>query len=92
MTDGMAIDLARGAITVGILVGAPVLGLGLLVGLVVSLLQATTQVNEQTLTFVPKILAMLAAVALFGPWMLHELTDYAAGTLALLSRLGEGGP
>lgn len=82
------IDLARQAVMTGILIGAPVLGLGLLVGLVVSLFQATTQINEQTLAFVPKILAMLAGLSLFGPWMLHVLIDYTRHVFAALPGLG----
>ncbi|MDI3269587.1 MAG: flagellar biosynthesis protein FliQ [Bacillota bacterium] len=76
MTDGMAMELARQAIVTAVLVAAPVLGLGLLVSLLVSLFQATTQINEQTLTFIPKILAMLAGLLLFGPWMLRMLVDF----------------
>ncbi|MBT9258493.1 MAG: flagellar biosynthesis protein FliQ [Clostridiales bacterium] len=76
MTDGMAMELARQALVTAVLVAAPVLGLGLLVSLLVSLFQATTQINEQTLTFIPKILAMLAGLLLFGPWMLRMLVDF----------------
>ncbi|MBE3590229.1 MAG: flagellar biosynthesis protein FliQ [Firmicutes bacterium] len=90
MTDGLVIQLSREAIVTGLLVAAPVLGLGMAVGLIVSLFQATTQINEQTLAFVPKILAMLGALALFGPWMLHVLIDYTARVWNLLPALGGG--
>ncbi|MBX5476766.1 MAG: flagellar biosynthesis protein FliQ [Clostridia bacterium] len=90
MTDGMVIQLSRDAMMTGLLVAAPVLGIGMVVGLLVSLFQATTQINEQTLAFVPKILAMLGALALFGPWMLHVLVDYTTRVWNLLPVLGGG--
>ena len=58
------------------LVSAPMLGLGLIVGVVVSIFQATTQIQEQTLVFVPKIIATFVAILLFGPWILGMLVDY----------------
>ncbi len=58
-------------------IGAPVLLVGLIVALIVSVLQALTQVQEQTLSFVPKILAMLLALAAFGPWMLARLVEFS---------------
>ncbi len=64
------------ALHIMLLVSAPVLGAALLTGLVVSILQAATQINEMTLAFIPKLVAMFAALALTGPWMLALLTDY----------------
>jgi flagellar biosynthetic protein FliQ len=58
------------------MVSAPVLGVVLLVGLVISLFQAVTQINEATLAFVPKLLAAVAVFALAGPWMLNMLVEY----------------
>ncbi|NLN19614.1 MAG: flagellar biosynthesis protein FliQ [Firmicutes bacterium] len=86
MTDGEAVRLGREALMMVLLVAGPVLGLGLITGLVVSIIQAVTQIQEQTLSFVPKILAALAAVALFGPWMLHKLVDYATELLTMMPR------
>ena len=63
---------------------APVIGLSLLVGLLISLFQATTQVNEPSLQFVPKILAAVAGLIVFGPWMLTHLMDFARRMMALL--------
>ena len=77
MDAAEAIDLARHAVTLILLVGAPVLLTGLVVGLVVSLFQALTQVQEHTLSFVPKIIAMFAALWLFGPWMIEKLVDFS---------------
>ncbi|HQA48985.1 MAG TPA: flagellar biosynthesis protein FliQ, partial [Bacillota bacterium] len=59
-----------------LLISAPVLGLTLLVGLMVSIFQATTQIQEPTLTFIPKILAALFSLIVFGPWMLGIIVDF----------------
>lgn len=76
MTQETIIYLAREAISVVLLVAAPMLGLGMLVGITVSILQATTQIQEQTLTFVPKIIAVMVAILIFGPWMLTIVTEF----------------
>lgn len=76
LTQETVIHLAQEALTVVLMVSAPILGLGMLVGIIVSILQATTQIQEQTLTFVPKILAVMAAILLFGPWMLRLVTVF----------------
>ena len=86
MSDATVIDLGREAIVTVLLVAGPMLGLSLLVGLVISVFQATTQIQEQTLTFIPKILAVLGAAILFGPWMLRVMTEYAARLLGNLHR------
>ncbi len=84
MTEAMIINLGRDAITTVILVAGPVLGLGMLVGLLVSVFQATTQIQEQTLTFVPKIVAVLLSIIFFGPWMLRLLMDFGGRLLGNL--------
>jgi len=76
MTQDMAIQVGREALFMVMLVSAPMLGLGLIVGVVVSIFQATTQIQEQTLVFVPKIIATFVAILLFGPWILGMLVDY----------------
>jgi flagellar biosynthetic protein FliQ len=76
MTQDMAIQVGREALFMVMLVAAPMLGLGLIVGVVVSIFQATTQIQEQTLVFVPKIIATFVAILLFGPWILGMLVDY----------------
>ena len=76
MTDGLVLQLGQQALWLMILLAGPVLGLGLVVGLVVGVLQASTQVNEQTLSLVPKLAAMCAALLFFGPWMLTSLVDF----------------
>ncbi len=77
MTDQAVISLAREAVLTVLLVAGPALGIGMLVGLLVSIFQATTQIQEQTLTFIPKIVAVLASLVLFGPWMIRILVDFA---------------
>ncbi len=76
MEQGMVIELAQRAILTVIYVAAPMLGLSLIVGLAVSIFQATTQIQEQTLTFIPKILAILSGIVIFGAWMLRVLIDF----------------
>lgn len=76
MTQDMAIQVGREALFMVMLVSAPMLGLGLIVGVVVSIFQATTQIQEQTLVFVPKIIATFVAILLFGPWILGMMVDY----------------
>lgn len=84
MEQQLALRLGQEALWMVLLVSAPILGLSVLVGLLVSLFQATTQMNEQTLSFVPKILAVLGAALLFGPWMLSTLVEYSTRLFSLL--------
>jgi flagellar biosynthetic protein FliQ len=76
MDQGTVIEIAQKALMIVVKVSAPMLGLSLLVGIAISIFQATTQIQEQTLTFVPKILAVIASIALFGAWMLHTLVEF----------------
>lgn len=78
MTQDFIMFLGREAILTVLLVSAPILGVSLLVGLIVSVFQATTQIQEQTLTFVPKIVAIFAAMLFFGAWMMNVLFAYAS--------------
>lgn len=76
MTIETVTELGRQAIETTMLVSAPILGLSLVVGLMVSTFQAMTQINEATLTFVPKVLAVFAATLLFLPWMMGVLIAF----------------
>lgn len=76
MTPESVMTLGRDALEVTVMVSAPLLLTALVVGLLVSLFQAATQINEMTLSFIPKILAMFAALLIAGPWMLTVMTDY----------------
>ncbi len=87
MTDAGVLELAQRAVIVAVIISAPVLGFGLIVGLVVSVFQAATQIQEMTLTFVPKIIAVVAAAVVFGPWMLASLVHFTSHLLATLPNL-----
>ena len=76
MTETFILSLGREALYTILLVAAPVLGVSLLVGLLISFFQATTQMQDQTLSFVPKIIAVLAAVMIFAPWMIKVLVYF----------------
>lgn len=86
MTDTFVVALIREALTTVLIVAAPMLGVGLIIGLAISVLQATTQIHEQTLTFIPKILAVLGAMIFFGPWMLHTLLFFTEKILGNLNQ------
>ncbi len=76
MDVGTIMDLAVRTMMTGVMVAAPILLVSIIVGLTVSIFQATTHIQEQTLTFVPKVLAIIGVLILFGPWMLTVLTEF----------------
>lgn len=80
------VSLGREALYVALLVAAPMLGLALVVGLVVSIFQATTQIQEQTLSFIPKLVAVFGGLAIFGPWMLTTLIEFTQNLFGNLAR------
>jgi flagellar biosynthesis protein FliQ len=81
MTPELVTELARQALETTLLISAPILGLSLVVGLLISAFQAMTQLNETTLTFVPKLLTLFGALLLFLPWMLNVMTTYMSNLL-----------
>lgn len=85
MTPEMVLTIARETILTSLLLALPPLGIALLVGLVISIFQAVTQVQEQTLTFVPKIVAVFLSLLFFGPWMLRLLMNFATNIFSNLS-------
>ncbi|HHY93642.1 MAG TPA: flagellar biosynthesis protein FliQ [Firmicutes bacterium] len=87
MTEGWVLAIGREALVTILLVSAPVFVLSLGVGLLVSLLQATTQLHEQTLAFVPKIVAVFLGFLLFGGWMLRILVDFCGRTMGRMGGL-----
>lgn len=87
MDQGTVIDIAQSALRTMLLVSAPVLGLSLLVGLVVSIFQATTQIQEQTLTFVPKIIAVIVSMIVFGPWMIKVMMEFTQNIFTSMNQL-----
>ncbi len=87
MSPDAVVTLGQQALWVMFLVSLPLLGVALVVGLLVSLLQAATQLNEMTLSFVPKILAIGVAMVLAGPWILHVMMDYTIRLLQSIPQL-----
>lgn len=84
MSESMVIELGQEAMFNILILSAPMLVIGLLVGLAISIFQATTQIQEATLAFIPKIIAILGSVVVFGPWLLNIIIDY---TLKLYTNL-----
>jgi flagellar biosynthetic protein FliQ len=81
MNSQMVLTMGQEALLMLLMVSAPVLGAALVVGLLVSLFQAVTQIHEATLAFVPKLVAVVAVFAIAGPWMLTMLVEYIRRTL-----------
>ena len=84
MSGDLVIQMAQEALRMVLLISAPMLGLGLLVGLAVSVFQATPSIQEQTLAFIPKIVAVFVAILIFGPWMLRLMVEYVTNVLVNL--------
>lgn len=84
MSIGMIVNLMRGAVFQVFILCAPVLGAALIIGLIVAIFQATTSIQEQTLTFLPKMLVILVVLALLGGWMFSMMGNY---TLNLFSQI-----
>ena len=76
MTISEVMDVFQQALLVALKIAAPVLLVSIVIGLVISIFQAATQINEQTLTFVPKLLAIAAVLIILGPWMLEVMIDF----------------
>lgn len=87
MDSAMVVDLARQALWMTMLISAPLLGVGLLVGLVVGIFQAATSINEQTLSFIPKIVAVGITMSLAGSWMINTMVDYTKGIFTRIPNL-----
>lgn len=87
MTDIAVMDLGQKALVLTLQLCAPLLALGLVVGLVISVFQAATQIHEMTLTFIPKIAAIIAALVMLGPWMLHQVVSYTTNLLQSIPTL-----
>lgn len=81
MTSDFALQLVQQLLWNTVLVAAPILGLTMIVGLIISIIQVVTQIQEMSLTFIPKIIMVVVALAIFGPWMLGKLINYASTTI-----------
>ena len=90
MTDLEVIRILREALMTTMLVSAPILGIGMVVGLLISIFQTTTSIQEQTLTFVPKIIAIFAAVIIFASWIIHTLVTYTKNIFMMIEKIGIG--
>lgn len=88
MSIGFAVQLLRGGVLQTLLISAPLLLIGMIVGLIISIFQATTSIQEQTLSFVPKIAAILGTLVLLGPWIMASMMQF---TLRLFGRIPELG-
>lgn len=87
MSQTLVLQLGRDALTVAMLVSGPVLVTSLVVGVAVSIFQAVTQIQEMTLTFVPKIVAVSVVILMLGPWMLNTIAVYTTNLLVSLPSL-----
>ncbi len=76
MTEGQVLDIARDALYTIIICSAPLLIVSLVIGLVISIFQTVTSIQEQTLTFVPKIICVFVGIMVFGPWILNNLIEF----------------
>ncbi len=87
MDSAMVVELAREALWMTMLISAPLLVVGLAVGLVVGIFQAATSINEQTLSFIPKVVCMGITMALAGSWMINTMVDYTKGIFVRIPNL-----
>lgn len=87
MSQTLVLDIMRNGFLTIIKVSSPVLLIALTVGFVISVLQATTQVQEQTLSFVPKLIAVMLSLIIFGSFMLNTLTDFATNIFKLMANI-----
>ncbi|MEW6609923.1 MAG: flagellar biosynthesis protein FliQ [bacterium] len=87
MSEEMVIKLVQEALFYMLLISAPMLGVSLIVGLIVSIFQTATAIQEMTLTFVPKIIATLLTISIFGLWMLKTLVEYTTRLIMMIPDL-----
>ncbi len=87
MSQEMVVAIGREALTLTLMVSGPMLLFGLIIGVVISIFQAVTQINEMTLTFVPKIIAVATSLLLFLPWMINLIVDFTNRMFAIIPTL-----
>ncbi|MTK11271.1 MAG: flagellar biosynthesis protein FliQ [Clostridiaceae bacterium] len=87
MSENMVIGIIKDAIQTGLLVSAPILFISIIVGLIISIFQATTQIQEQTLTFVPKLVAVALVGLITGSWMLHQLVNFTTRIFTYIAHI-----
>jgi flagellar biosynthesis protein FliQ len=87
MTPDYAINICRKAVETILLVSAPMLLSGMIIGLIISIFQAATQINEQTLTFIPKIVVVFLTLLIFGPWIIRLITTFTVAVISSIATL-----
>ncbi|MDF2504506.1 MULTISPECIES: flagellar biosynthesis protein FliQ [Clostridium] len=87
MTENMLLKVLKDAISTGLLISAPILIVSVVVGLIISIMQATTQIQEQTLTFVPKLLAIAVVGIVASTWMLHMMTGFTERIFDMIANI-----
>lgn len=87
METGLVVYIFRNSILELIILSMPVLLIGMIVGLVISIIQATTSLQEQTLTFVPKIIAILVTLIFLGPWMLSSMREFTMNIIMMIPQV-----
>lgn len=90
MTDVEVIGILREALMVTMIISAPILGIGMIVGLVIAIFQTTTSIQEQTLTFVPKMVAIFGAIILLASWIIRTLVNYTTNVIMFIGKIGTG--
>lgn len=88
MSPEDVVHIGRKAVETILLTAAPMLIIALVVGLVISIFQAATQINEQTMTFIPKIVAVFVALLIFGPWIMNILITFTTGIMTDIATVG----
>lgn len=87
MTPESVMEIGRQGMQVTLLIASPMLAVALIVGLIISIFQAATQINEATLSFIPKLVAVFASLIIAGPWMLTTMVDYMRHVLTNIPNL-----
>ena len=90
MNQDTVVNLAAQAMSLGLKVAGPLLAVGLVIGLLVSIFQAVTQIQEQSLSFIPKIIGVAVLLVVLGPWMLHQLVSYTQNLFQSIPSLVSG--
>ena len=89
MTPETVIHIGRTAVETVLLTSAPMLIAAMVVGLVISIFQAATQINEQTMTFIPKIVVVFLSLLIFGPWIIELLVTFTTGIISQIATVGQ---
>ncbi|MBN2400808.1 MAG: flagellar biosynthesis protein FliQ [Spirochaetes bacterium] len=90
MTDLEVTVMLREALMTVLVVSAPILGSGMLVGLIIAIFQTTTSIQEQTLTFVPKMIAIFATIILLSSWIIRTMVNYTKNLFLMIEKIGMG--